>query len=394
MSQNQTKLSPEITLRDIFGEDVVINARASSSDHRWLPKNLDFLTGPPLTIAGNLPVICSCSVATAEIISLFERAALKITPTRYLFDTDKKYRDLIDDLTRQKKKMVINYAYPSSEINQEVYWINPQLLRFLNNKANLERLVPEEYIPRRTIISSDQIVKVADDFGTWPLVIKAATDQPTGGGLDVVICTNKKDIHHACSHFQTCSTVVLEEYIDIIENYNIQFAGTVDDRIIYLGASEQISEATGLYVGNWLTRNHQPPQLLVDLGRSMMDTACSMGFIGIVGFDIVVAKDKRVLTIDLNFRLNGSTPGLLLQESIMNKYKASVLLARSWKPSIAWRKFLPLCQKAIDRGDLVPVSIYCPAKDSGFNPHLSGILVGSSREEILHKERLLGFSYV
>ncbi|UNC92230.1 hypothetical protein [Candidatus Contubernalis alkaliaceticus] len=394
MSINKSKILPVVTLFDIFGKDFILNSRASSSDYRWLPKNLDFLTGPPLTIAGNMPVICSYSVAAEDVITLMKSANLEVNPILHVYRSYKEYRDLAAYFLSQKKKIVFNYPHPSSEFNKEGYWIDPKLVKFLNNKANLERLVPKEHVPKRIIVHPSEIIKTANKFNKLPLVIKAATDQPTGGGCDVIICKDRNDINNAWDYFQTCSTVVLEEYIEINQNYNLQFAKTINHQIIYLGASQQISNPTGHYLGNWLVKNNEPPGLLIQLGRLIMERACSLGFMGIVGFDIVISKENRVLAIDLNFRINGSTPALLLKESIFKIHNASVLLSRSWKPNMNWNKFKLTCQNAIESGYLIPISIYNPLVDSNSHsiPHISGILIGSSKEDILKKERLLGFS--
>ncbi|ABR49550.1 conserved hypothetical protein [Alkaliphilus metalliredigens QYMF] len=394
MNPYNTVLLPIVSLSDIFGKDLILNPRASFSNYGWLPKNrekLDFLTGAPLTVAGDMPVICSDSVVSQEIISLLKRVNLEVAPFRHIYHSERSYQDTLDLFNGQKKQMVVNHPHPSSEINRGGYWIDPQLIGFLNNKANLEKLVPIGHTPRRVVIHPNEISKTVDQLKKLPVVIKVASDEPNGGGYDVVICKSKKDVSYAYNYFNTCSTVVVEEYIEIEQSYNIQFAKTIKGDIIYLGTSEQIATADGIYIGNWFERDHEPPEKLMKVGLAIMEYACSLGFIGIGGFDIVISNDNRQFVIDLNFRLNGSTAPLLLKESIFSAYNASILLFQNWDSHLKWDDFFAVCQQAVEELNFIPLAFNNPLSNS--NPdtacYVSGVIFGSSKEEILEKEECL-----
>ncbi len=393
MVKDKTKILPIITLDDIFGQDLILNPRPPFSNYGWLPKDpikQDLLTGSPLPVTGNLPVICSDSVITEEVISLLEKANLQVAPFPHIYRTEKEYKDLLDLMRIQNKKLVFNHVHPPNEMNYEGYWIDPEVLGFLNDKANLAKFVPLSHIPHRVTVNSSEIKKAAY-LMEFPLVVKAATRQSTGGGYDVIICSSKKEISYACEYFRTCKLVVMEEFIQINTIYNIQFAKTVHGQTIYLGTSEQICTPSGNYLGNWIYKNYEPPKLVMELGRSIMECACSLGFFGIAGFDIAISKDNRVFALDLNFRLNGSTPAQLLKDGIMRSNDAAVLLYRTWKTSIEWKVFMSVCTEFIESKYLIPLSIYNSSSSpySIYSPFFSGVLVGSSRKDILNKERLL-----
>lgn len=394
MSQAEIKISPSVTLFEIFGRNLILNSRPSFSNYGWLPDSqakLDFLTGSPLTVAGALPVICSYSVITEEVFSLLEKANLEVAASPHVYRTEEDYNKLLNRFSSKKQKIVFNHVHRPNEVDQKAYWIDPKLIGYLNNKANLSKIVPSGYVPRRAIIPSGKIQNVTYEFMKLPLVIKAATNQSTGSGYDVIICRDPKDILRAHSCFNICEAVVVEEHIDIQKIFNTQFAKTVSGQIIYLGTSEQISGPSGNYLGNWITGPETPPNSIVELGHSIMERACQSGFIGIGGFDIALSKDNRVLAIDLNFRLNGSTPALLLRDSIMKIYAAKVLLFRNWKASMDWSRFLLICQEFIESKYLVPISVYNPLSSPYPDSDVlfSGVIVGSSRKDILQKERLL-----
>jgi len=394
MGQSKNKVIPIVTLSDIFGQDLILNSRPSFSNYGWLPKSqakLDFLSGAPLTVAGDLPVICSHSVITEEIISLMEKANLEVTNFPQVYRTKEEYWNLLNNLIKHKKKIVFNHVHRPKEVDQKAYWIDPKLIAYLNNKANLHKIVHTGYVPRRITISPSEIKHITCKFTELPLVFKAATNQSSGSGYAVVICKNTTDIDKAYNYLNKCDTVVAEELVDIHKIFNTQFAKTVNGHIHYLGTSDQISSPSGYYLGNWITKTEEPPKSVVELGRSIMEHASRLGFWGIGGFDIALSKDNQVFAIDLNFRLNGSTPALLLRDSIMRIYNASVLLFRTWKTSVDWARFLSICREFIENKYLIPTSIYNPIS----NPHsnstvfFSGVIIGSSRQDVLEKECLL-----
>ncbi|WP_192929758.1 ATP-grasp domain-containing protein [Alkaliphilus serpentinus] len=373
-------LTPKMTLSDIFGKDLILNPRGSFSDYGWLPKNpakIDFLTGAPLTIAGEMPIICSSTVATEDILNLLRESRLDVATLRLVYHKKEDYYDILNLFNAQEKKLVINHPHPNSEIHHQTYWIDPKLLGFLNNKAQLKELVPKEYIPARLTIHPNKIAESIKEFNSWPIIIKAASDEPNGGGYDVMICNSKEEIDDAYQYFSTCHTVVVEEYIDIEKSYNIQFARTIKEDIVYLGVSEQITTPSGIYIGNWLEKNLHPSEEIIKLGYAIMKKASSLGFIGICGFDIVVAKDNRIYAIDLNFRLNGSTAAVLLQDSIYKSYDSSAILFQNWDSKYNWNKFFPSCRKAMKELNFIPLAFNKPIAPyySDLRCYVSGILL-------------------
>lgn len=384
-NSSEPVLSPSITLTEIYGEGHVLNPRPSFSDYGWLTKSkiaMDSYTGSPLAIAEDMPVICSHYISTKERYLLFQMAKLKNPSRLYVYDSADQYQNILDTLVKKNKKLIINHVHPPNEIPVSGYWIDPELLAFLNNKANLNQLVSPKHVPRRMTIQPSQLSLFRGC--PHPLVIKVATDQPTGGGHDVRICSNEEDLIKAGEKFSLSEAIVVEEFVPIIKNYCVQFAKTIDGEIIYLGAAEQITTSSGFYFGNWIDKDLEPPEKVIALGREIMEHACSMGYRGIAGFDIVETEDNRVLAIDLNFRLNGSTPALLLRDSIFKHTGTSSLLFRSWTTRIPFSNVLEVCRRAIKAGFLIPLTLYKPESPPETRPFtcLSGVLAGSSRQMI------------
>jgi hypothetical protein len=115
-----------------------------------------------------------------------------------------------------------------------------------------------------------------------------------------------------------------------------------------------------------------------------MEKAVALGYKGVAGFDTVLLADDRVVVLDLNFRVNGSTATILLQRGIMEAYGVSTLLYTSWQWHGATAQRLTRAQQFIQQGYFIPLSFY----NAELSPYpeaasrLLGIVIGQSREEV------------
>ncbi|WP_053368147.1 ATP-grasp domain-containing protein [Bacillus sp. FJAT-27245] len=387
------KIEPSMTLQDIFGPELVFNPRVSFQGLGWIPTNEnmdDFRTGALLPIAGDMPLVCNDRTVTDETLALFEKAGITPASNLLVYDSEESFYSLLDKLNSGRQKKVMNQPVPDSEVPEENYWIDKDVFSYLNNKANLGELVPREHRPKRTVVSPSEAVSVKAEWN-YPFVMKAGTDLPNAGGHDVFFCHTDEDFAKGLESLKESESIVIEELVDIKKNYCIQFAKTHDGKTIYLGAGEQITTDTGEYKGNWIPNAEGPPDEAIALGESIMEKACELGYKGVAGFDILLTEDGRVLCIDLNFRLNGSTPALLLKDSIFRSQNTQDMMYKTWKIDGEWEEFLSVCKNMIESGSLIPLAIYHPEEEagSGMQPFINGLLLGDSRKDILKKEQYL-----
>lgn len=384
------QIKPSITLYEIFGPGYIYNPRASYKNKRWLPDLISqhSTTGSLLLLAGEMPIVCHQNVTEPSCLAFFEEKGLKIANNRYIYHNQNSYYEVLHKFQLASDKVVINYPHLPEELNYGKYWVQPKLLSYLNNKGNLEELVPKENLAKRKVMPITHFLNSKNFLFDLPFVVKAATDEPAGAGLDVVICRNEGQLLEAKELFKSCKFVVIEEFIPIKQNYCIQFAQTHKGSLIYLGAAEQIITEEGKYGGNWIERANQLPKKVIELAEMIMKKSISMGYWGIAGIDIVIGEDERVLVIDLNFRQNGSTGALLLKESIMNALNVQTLKLRSFKTTIDFTKVEKEIRRLMELKKLVPLSIYKPAEVTTENPIiLSCLLAGNSKEEVITAEQ-------
>jgi len=385
---------PALTLADIFGSDTIYNPRASERNCEWLPPGVvirDSLTGGALTVAGSMPTICSRAVATPAALALFDAAGLPVCPHLITYGTEAEYAERLAEAGRDGRRLVFQHLHAPGEVPDALYWIPPRLLAYLNNKANLSHLAPAEHVPRRSVVEPAELPRLAELAARRPLVLKGAGPASSGGGRAVVIAHRPEDVWAGQPRLALGEQIVVEQYLEIERNYCLNFAaagGAID----YLGGSEQVTSAVGAYHGNWLDPAGEPPRVAIDVGREIMRRAARIGYRGIAGFDMVVDRAGDLKVIDLNFRLNGSTPALLWQPALRGHLGGpwvARLLRFDFPGPLAAR--LSVLQESIRAGDLLPLMLFDPAECPypAERAYAQVLLLGSSRWEVEAKRNQL-----
>lgn len=380
------------TFAQVFGLGHVYNPSASFEAPGWLPEGrpvLDFMTGGQLSVIGSMTVVCAQAVATRRVLELLADIGLLLPDRIEVFDSAASYRSVLSRLGQQPKSVVMQHVHPADELPAAAYWIERDLLTFLNNKANLGRLVPEGHVPRRSLVPPATLsAEIRSE--RWPVVIKAATDQSTGGGYDVRICKSRHELQEASRFFSTCPSVVVEEFLWMEKNLCVQFIAT-ENGVHYLGTAEQVIDQHGRYNGNWLGADVRVPAPVTELGRAIMERAAVLGYRGFAGFDIAVLADGRIAAFDLNFRVNASTAALLLLPALQEHRGNQVIHLRTWSPTGSFEGLADVLRREADRGVLLPLSIFDPDPSVGSHEgfRLGGLVLGPSRSEVHRTESRL-----
>lgn len=387
-------LRPTFTLGEIFGSDIVYSQRISPITCTWLPfdeMSRDTMTGAALAVTGDMPHICSAAVATPAGLQLIRDAGLPVPGKELLRYSDKAdYVRLLRELSRAGKKVAAQYRHDESELPGTNSWIQPSVLSFVNNKAHLESLVAAAQLPRRAVIPLAELASYISRQ-PLPIVVKAVTDEPTGAGLDVVICETAAEASRAEKVFGVCSFVIVEEFLQIARNLCLNYAVTSKGEIIFLGSAEQICDHHGLYLGNWLGKSIEAPPEAIEVGRKIVAKGFTFGYSGLAGIDMAVLTDGRLKVFDLNFRVNGSTTPLLLAGSVMKRYGKPLIKVDRFVGTSDYREMLAVIYGELEKGQLVPFASYDPASGGhqGGQPRLIALLLGESKEEIDEYKRKL-----
>lgn len=386
-------LKPIQSLSQIYGSDVIYSPRASPNACTWLPHDefiLDSMTGGQIPVAGDMSIFCAAGASTPEGLQLLRDAGFDIPRVVFRYSAVTDYLHKLKNLYNERRKIVLLHVHPASELPPEACWVKPETLSFLNNKANLATLVSPRHVPtRRMLMPSRLVIELSSH--RFPLVVKAATDESSGGGVDVIICRTSRDLKRATVLFQSCARVVIEEFLPIKRNLCLNYAATAEGMINYLGCAEQLSDAQGKYQGNWIDATTMAPPLAIEIGTRVVAAGFALGYYGCVGIDMALLEDDRIVVFDLNFRVNGSTAALLLAESVQRTSGRTVLRFRPLQGSGTCRDLFNSAYAAIHKGIFLPFSSYDP-EAGGYprtRPRMTGLILGNTREEVEEHEREL-----
>lgn len=385
-------LTPATTLAEVFGPDVVYLPRRSPNLPGWSPPatgRIDFLTGLHLGIAGGLPYVACAATLCPAALDLYAEAGLPANAEVHRYREVGEYLALVTRLVRQGRRLAAQRVHPDAEIPPEAAFTPPALLRRLNDKGRMEDLVPVAWLPRRRTVAVASLPGNDELLEAGPVVLKVATEAPNGGGHGVWICRSREELDRARLALNGENRLVLEELLPIRTSVCVHAVVFPDGRVALMGLAEEIV-AGARWLGNWQdARGDRIPADALDAVQAIVATAGAMGYRGIVGVDVALLCDGTWRVLDLNFRVNGSTPGAWLRAAITATRGAGVLKGRTWTAA-AFDALLRAARDAVRRGTLIPLGSYDPAAASiGGRPALAGLLLGGSREEIEEEDRRL-----
>ena len=384
-----TVLKPAATFSEIFGKTAVFTGRSSPNASRWLPKDemaLDALSAAQLVIVGDMITVCAASASTSEGIGLLRDAGFRIQAHLYRYRNAADYLELLKRLCAEGKSVVMQHVHAQADLLHESCLVKPQVLSFINNKANLACFAKNEYLPTRKIVQINDSENIKKTM-RLPVVIKAVTDESTGGGVDVRICRGETDLRAAAAYFYDCPSVVVEDYLDIQRNLCLNYFIDKEGGIVYLGFAEQVSDDEGRYQGNWI-EDSSCADGIVAAGREVAGRAFESGYYGFMGMDVAVLADERFKIFDLNFRANGSTPALLYAESIRACLNISVMRFRRFTGTGDYRQMLKTVYQAMDEKIFLPLASCDPSAGAYGDKHpvINGLILGNTRQEVLEME--------
>lgn len=357
--KKKQKANPILTLRDLYGAGVIYTSRPSYASNPWLAleeHQCNFSTGRELIIAGQTPVIVHEASVTNKLTSLLNAVGIE-TPTNILkFKDQTTYEQLIKKSAHEyNKKVYFQYAHESNVLENVYYALDKNILMALNNKSRLPEWTGYKYLPKREIV---KVENFEESICSWefPFVLKPGGDLPTSGGYGVMICHNNKDLIKAKQAISKAShmtnTLIIEQKIEAVTNYSVQYAYTKEEGIRYLGATEQLTDQHGYYKGNH--NSQDVPNAVIQAGKEIMEIGTENGYFGIAGFDLLLDINNNIYAIDLNFRQNGSTSMLVLDPLLHEGYHKFYNYISPYDNE----RFFKLVLKYVQKGLLFPIAYY------------------------------------
>jgi hypothetical protein len=375
----------EQTRTSVFGPGAVLTARLPLSDtgaNTADPHLCDAYTGPIMAIADQTPVICSAGVASPYALELLDGAGVPLSREIRTYRSAEDFRRLVRDVIDDGERLLCQHVHDEDDVPAEACMVAPELLRYLNNKANLPAIVGAAGAPRRSPIAPGDVAGL-NARESW--VLKVCSDGSSGGGFGVYVHRAGSPVAQP-SFVQPGAELIVEEYLELVRNWCVHFCVEAIGAPRLLGATEQLISGTGAYGGSLVGGTVLPPAA-AELCQAVVERARLMGFIGYCGIDTGLTSEGDVKVFDLNFRINASTPPLLVLGAIAARR------GPSWAGRGRWQTYrhggsLPdlvtRLQAVYPEGALVPIASYDPAfTANGAGPALlSALLIGDDEREL------------
>jgi len=270
---------PKLTLSDLYNDDVVYTSRPSYISNPWLEPEehqSNFLTGRELIIADQMPVIVHQASVTKKLEMLLELIGKPMPTNIYTFYDQTSYEKTIKKLAKQdNKRIYFQYIHSESILEKEYYAMDKDIFVALNNKARIPEWTNQKYLPAREVVKVEAFEDAITNW-TFPFVLKPGDDLPNAGGYGVMICYDDEDLIKAKSRIEQAKdetdTIIIEQKIQEIANYCVQFACEKEGDIHYIGTSEQITDKYGHYSGN--QNVHDVPESVIQAGKEIMGNRC------------------------------------------------------------------------------------------------------------------------
>lgn len=377
-------LRPPATLDALHPPRTALAGRTGAGCFAWVTQKaqaLDSVVGQPLAVAGEMPLLCHASATGPAARALLAAAGLTIAPRAEPYHDEASARAILRRWRDEGLKLAAIYPLPDDWVPLDAHLVHPDLLARLNSKAHLGALVPPDFCPERVALARAGIGQAMTLFPGEAVVLKVSTAIGNGAGVDVFICPDATARAAALASLaqeqRPFDGLVVERHERFATIWCAGFA-ILDEGVRWLGASRHLVGENGLQAGNVM--GDGPP--LPDAGRdailALAARAGALGYRGLAGCDIGLTEDGRLLIFDLNFRLNASTPLLLLQGATAARsgrpVAVSAYLTSPLPEADLVRRLLP----AVESGQLVPTRVLDHSLLAGGSDHraITGFVAG------------------
>ncbi len=278
------------------------------------------------------------------------------------------------------------YPNPSGILSDVSALVDIDLHRALNNKGMFSNHFDPSLMPKRRLLDCHS----RQSIGTLsvPVVIKAATDETSSGGKDVLVCENVRHLKRAARRFAQVPSLIAEDYVKAKENWAAQCAVLPDGSVEVEGATEQITSRSGIYSGNFFETAHRVPEGVLAVSKAAASAGSKLGYRGLCGFDILVDEGGKAYLIDPNFRPTWSTPFLFqCQRQLLERGGLCARFVHCTMPR-SLDAFLSCCRPGFDSGWLLPLATFDPrfGHAGGEDARILVMILGQDRQHIEDRE--------
>jgi hypothetical protein len=244
-------LVPVETLAGLHPPGTVFAPRTSLERMRWVLREafrLDALTGMLVGVAGEMPLLCHRSVMTPPALEFYRLGGLEPGTMLEGYEDFAEFLSLARAHLRRGRRLACLYPPPEELAAPEGLLVPVPLYHWLNDRANLDELVPAEHLPVHRQFSAGNFAQAMQFLPGQPVFVKACHAGASGGGQGVRHCPDEpsrvRALEEFCGRRSELTAVRVEQAVELRSCWCLSLA-VQSTGVRYLGAATQLFAAPG-----------------------------------------------------------------------------------------------------------------------------------------------------
>jgi hypothetical protein len=290
----------------------------------------------------------------------------------------------LDDLSQSDRIDHAITLFPFDHLLPEKHAINPDTHYRLLSKATLNELgisCPTYQTYHLAQVSLDQI-QLPQQF---PYLIKTSHGL---SGEGTYIIRSHNDLNYCLAELNKylkinlLETIIVSEFVKReVHNYCVQFYVNQQGDISLIGVTQQLVSDEGNYLGGLIDYTDDLSkffQMIASVGKY----AHQKGYFGVIGFDVLEDNEGKLYAIDVNFRINGSTPLCLQRHQLLKCNKAIAKYSTDYRMEGTLDAILTTLKPQLERKDFLILSALEKVKYGKIYTEIYGIVAGETLKEM------------
>ncbi|MEW5859000.1 MAG: ATP-grasp domain-containing protein [Cyanobacteriota bacterium] len=298
----------------------------------------------------------------------------------------------LDDLSKSDRFDKAITLFPFDHLKPEKHAVAPDTHYHLLSKVTLAELGVQcpKYSSYDLHSSRLEDIQLPEQF---PYLIKTSHGL-SGEGTYIIRSTS--DLNYCLEelrkylNIKLLDTIIVSEFVkDTVQNYCVQFYINKAGNITLIGTTSQLVTPEGNYLGGLIHYRETDMSRFFEMIAAIGQYAHQQGYFGFIGFDVLEDKDGQLFAIDVNFRVNGSTPLCLQRHVLLGLGKEVAKYSSDYRMNGTLDSILVTLKSELDRKDFIILSALEKVKYGKIYTEIYGIVTGETIDQMQQIEQNL-----
>lgn len=291
----------------------------------------------------------------------------------------------LDELSQNSYFDQVITLFPFDSLKPEKHAVAPDTHYRLLSKAMLSELGVQcpKYSSYNLHQTSLEDIQLPEQF---PYLIKTSHGL---SGEGTYIIRSVSDLNYCLEELRKyldiklLDTIIVSEFVkNAVQNYCVQFYLSKTGDITLIGTTIQIVTPEGNYLGGLIHYRKTDMSKFFEMIAAIGQYAHQQGYFGFIGFDVLEDREGKLYAIDVNFRVNGSTPLCLQRHILLGLGKEVGKYSSDYRMNGTLDSILVALKPELDRKDLIVLSALEKVKYGKIYTEIYAIVAGESIEEM------------